>query len=715
MIFYSLFQNQVCVRMWLSGLRSHIAVIRHQHRQLSLLRCSRATNLTSQPSLYVHTTQSLPASRPGNTKKKLIRVSQLKSSKKREVVTIWPGMTVSELAETMGHDTDHVFEAFLYVDNSEHYDSPNSVIDDELVIQDVVKKSGFRFRYRERKKEVIKEDKDAYRREIPEGTKLTKRPPVVTIMGHVDHGKTTLLDALRHSNVVDSEFGGITQHIGAFSVKMPSGDNITFLDTPGHAAFSAMRSRGAHITDIVVLVIAADDGVMKQTEESIKYAQNANVPILVAINKIDRPMADIDYAKRGLYQFGIQLEEDGGDVQAVPISALKRTNLDKLQEAIVALSEILELKSDAAGLVEGVVVESHTDPGRGKVSTALIQQGTLKKGAHLVAGLAKVKVKAMFNEKGRPLRSVSPGMPVEIIGWKELPSAGDTILQVESEARANEVIRYRQDQAKQKMMETDQEVIAAKSEAHRQEYSQLRSERLEKGYKKSSIYRRMRTKETEETSTTAKLSILIKGDVDGSVEAILDMIGTYNDPRCELDLLNFGVGNVVNADIDLAASFNGIIYAFNTNLADKVFEYAASNNVEIRHHNIIYKLYDDLKEELNERIPMSQEEEILGEAVVLANFTVSQKKKKVQVAGCRCIKGLLQKKEQFRLMRGEEVVYEGPLSSLKHLKNEVESIKNDVECGLSFEDTDIVAQPQDTIVCFKYIEVKEAVNWDLNF
>lgn len=333
--------------------------------------------------------------------------------------------------------TDHVFEAMIYVKDSDHYDQPWKRIDNVKVIQDIVKKSGMRCLIGgppvQLHQETTKQVQDAVRRPPPgPGVPLITRHPVVTIMGHVDHGKTTLLDSLRNTRVVDEEFGGITQHIGAFQVSL-GGGLVTFLDTPGHAAFSAMRSRGAHVTDVVVLVVAADDGVMEQTAESIRMANEAKVPVIVAINKIDKPQADIERTKKMLLAQGLQLEEAGGEVQCVAVSALKSIGLAQLVETIQAQAALLDLKTDPSGPVEAAVIESRTDPNRGKLSTAIIQRGTLRRGAFLVAGTAWAKVRSMFDDQGRPVQQAGPSTPVEIIGWRDLPSAGDEILEVESE------------------------------------------------------------------------------------------------------------------------------------------------------------------------------------------------------------------------------------------------------------------------------------------
>ncbi|XP_067005150.1 translation initiation factor IF-2, mitochondrial [Anabrus simplex] len=637
-------------------------------------------------------------------------------AKLKQVIDVWKRMTVQDLAEAMGKDVDHVFEVMMYVDNSVDYDKPEAVIDNWQVIQDIVTKSGMKYRIvaPPNSKETISKDKDVRKRPPPDPSVLVNRPPVVTIMGHVDHGKTTLLDFLRSTSVVETEFGGITQHIGAFSVKLKSGDTITFLDTPGHAAFSAMRARGAEATDIVVLVVAADDGVMEQTVESIRMAKEANVPLIVAINKIDKPQADIERTKRMLVQYGIQVEDVGGDIQVIPISALHGTNLDLLTEAIVLQAELMNLKGDPKGLVEGIVIESKTDSHRGKLSTAIVRRGTLRKGAVLVAGTAWAKVRAMFNEYGNPVHEAPPSTPVEIIGWRELPSAGDEILEVESERRAHEVVRWRESCRLMQKQEADSKAVEMKMKEHLKVYkAQLEEKRLKGRFK----IRRTepREKEIKNEDKGPSLSIVVKGDVDGSVEAILDVLETYNSSSCKLNLVHYGVGAVSETDIELAEVFNAIIYCFNVDVHKSVQNTVKTKKISVHHHNIIYKLIDDLKKEISSRLPPKEVEDILGEANVLQPFEINEGKKKVSVAGCRCTKGILKKAALYRITRGDSVIYEGHLKSMRHLKNDVDSIKKDVECGLQFMDSSVSVQAGDTVICYVLRSEPQETDWDPGF
>ncbi|XP_059478002.1 translation initiation factor IF-2, mitochondrial [Neocloeon triangulifer] len=651
-------------------------------------------------------------------KKDAVQVNP-KAKTKPHVIEVWRNMTVKELANTMDKSIDHIFEVFVYVDNSAPYRRPNSVIHNFAVIQETAKKSGFRFKVVPHPSERVVDEgskhKDAVKRPPADPSKLVKRPPVVTIMGHVDHGKTTLLDSLRNTKVVDSEFGGITQHIGAFSVALQNKDRVTFLDTPGHAAFTAMRARGADATDIVVLVVAADDGVMEQTVESIRMAKESNVPIIVAINKIDKPQADIGRTKKMLLNHGIQLEDFGGEVQSVPISALKGTNLKTLVEAIALQAEIMDLKAEPVGYVEGIVIESRTDPGRGKLSTALVQRGTLRKGCFLVAGNAWAKVRAMFDDAGRPLNEALPSTPVEILGWRELPSAGDEIIEVESEKIAQDVMKFRQEQKKEQQVEEIKEVLERKSLEHQKVYQTLLEEKRKIGWYR---FRRKgpREKEFVKKDEGPELNILVKGDVDGSVEAILDVLETYDEERqCKLSLIHYGVGMITENDIELASAFDGMIYTFNLKTPPRLMDLARQKSVSVKPHNVIYKLVDDIKDEVSSRLPLKKVEDSVGEANVLQFFEITDGKKKVGVAGSRCIKGMLKKSTPARVIRNGEIIYEGTVYQLRHLKNEVDSVKKDVECGIRLDKNDLQFEPGDIIQCYTLRDETQKCEWDPGF
>lgn len=529
-----------------------------------------------------------------------------KVKEKKPTIKVWRNMTISDLAVASTKPLDDVFEAMLFVENTDQYDKKHSSIDNINITRQIAEKLGFRCQEIPRPSSLkldTKIDQDVKKRPSPDSKDLVKKSPVVTIMGHVDHGKTTLLDSLRNTSVVKDEFGGITQHIGAFKVKIPNGDSITFLDTPGHAAFSAMRSRGAQATDIVILVVAADDGVMEQTVESIKFANESKVPIIVAINKVDKPKIDLDHVKKGLISNGIQLEETGGDIQAVEISAKTGKNLPQLLESILTLAEVLEIKGDPKGLVEGVVLESKVDKGRGKLATVLVQRGTLKKGCYIVAGTAFAKVRSMFDEWGNLMQTVPPGSPAQVIGWRDLPSAGDEILEVETEKRAKDVIGFRIDQSTEHKEKDDLVAIQDKVNEHLSIYKEELKQRRASGFLRRKKKQLVREKQFVE-SDQPTLDIVVKGDVDGSVEAILDIIETYHyHDACKFDVIHFGVGEVTESDVELSETFDGIVYAFNVKTPSNVKKTAQSKGVPIKNFNVIYKLVDDLKDEISKRLP----------------------------------------------------------------------------------------------------------------
>ncbi|XP_004369512.1 translation initiation factor IF-2, mitochondrial isoform X1 [Trichechus manatus latirostris] len=648
--------------------------------------------------------------------------SQLSLTKSKKEVEVWIGMTAEELARAMGKDLDCVHEALLNTDININSLEENPQLE-EVCIKEVIKKAGMKLKWSKLKQDKVRANKDAVRRPQADPALLTPRSPVVTIMGHVDHGKTTVLDKLRKTQVAAMEAGGITQHIGAFLVSLPSGEKITFLDTPGHAAFSAMRARGAQVTDIVILVVAADDGVMKQTVESIQHARDAQVPIVLAINKCDKAEADPEKVKKELLAYDVVCEDYGGDVQAVHISALTGNNLMALAEATIALAEMLELKADATGPVEGTVIESFTDKGKGPVTTAIIQRGTLKKGSILVAGKCWAKVRLMFDENGNTVSEACPSMPVGITGWRDLPSAGDEILEVESETRACEVVdwrKYEQEQARNKdHLKIIEEKRKEHQEAHRKDREKYGSlhwkERSLLKYQLKKEQKPLKPKEKAERDSNA-LPVIIKGDVDGSVEAILDIMDTYDaSHECKLELVHFGVGDVSENDVNLAETFGGIIYGFNVTAGNVIQQSAAKKRVKIKLHKVIYRLIEDLQEELSSRLPCTVEEHPVGEASILATFSVTEGKKKVPVAGCRVQKGQLEKKKKFKLIRNGHVIWKGSLTSLKHHKDDVSVIKTGMDCGLSVDEENIEFKVGDEMVCYEEKEVLVKTSWDPGF
>ncbi|XP_057414139.1 translation initiation factor IF-2, mitochondrial isoform X2 [Balaenoptera acutorostrata] len=545
-------------------------------------------------------------------KEKKSQKSQLSSTKSKKEVEVWIGMTVEELARAMEKDIDCVYESLLNtaidIDSLEAHSHL-----DEVWIKEVIKKSGMKLKWSKLKQDKVRENKDAVKRPQADPALLIPRSPVVTVMGHVDHGKTTLLDKLRKTQVAAMEAGGITQHIGAFLVSLPSGEKITFLDTPGHAAFSAMRARGAHVTDIIILVVAADDGVMKQTVESIQHAKDAQVPVVLAINKCDKAEADPERVKKELLAYDVVCEDYGGDIQAVHVSALT--------------------------------------------------------------------------------------------------------------PRAREVVHWRKYEQEQEKNKEDLELIEEKRKEHQEAHRKAREKYGTLPWKERSFIKYKIKKQQQPLKPKEKaggdsnvLPIIIKGDVDGSVEAILNIMDTYDaSHECELELVHFGVGDISENDVNLAETFHGVIYGFNVNAGNVIQQSAAKKGVKIKLHKIIYRLIEDLQEELSSRLPCIVEEHTIGEASILATFSITEGKKKVPVAGCRVQKGQLEKQKKFKLIRNGHVIWKGSLISLKHHKDDISVIKTGMDCGLSLDEEKIEFKVGDDIVCYEEKEVLAKTSWDPGF
>ncbi len=498
---------------------------------------------------------------------------------------------------------------------------------------------------------------------------LKPRPPVVTIMGHVDHGKTSLLDALRQTDVVSGEAGGITQHIGAYQVRLKDGQRITFLDTPGHAAFSAMRSRGAHVTDIVVLVVAADDGVMPQTIEAISHARAAGVPIIVAVNKIDKADAKPERVLQELLQHEIITENFGGDTLHVEVSATQKLGLDKLVDTILLQAELLDLRANPNRAAEGVVIEARLDKGRGVVATVLIKRGTLKRGDIVVAGSTWGRVRALMDERGQTLATAGPSQPVEIMGLIDAPTPGDALYSVESETRAREVAEYR--------------------ERAKREKSSVKG-----GAAKTSLEQMMaRFKD----SSAKELPILIKADVQGSSEAISGSLEKLGTDEVRARLVHAGVGGISESDVQLAKSSGAPIIGFNVRASKEARDLAEREGVEIRYYAIIYDLIDDIKGVMSGMLAPITRESFLGNAEVLEVFNISKVGK---VAGCRVTEGVVRKGAKVRILRDDVVIQEmGVLTTLKRFKDEVNEVTAGQECGMSFGPFQDIKQG-DVIECF---------------
>ena len=501
---------------------------------------------------------------------------------------------------------------------------------------------------------------------------LQPRPPVITIMGHVDHGKTSLLDAIRNAKVVASEAGGITQHIGAYQVKTDKGAMLTFLDTPGHAAFTSMRARGAHVTDIVVLVVAADDAVMPQTVEAINHAKAAKVPMIVAINKIDKPDANPTKVRTDLLQHEVVVEAMSGDVQDVEVSALTGLGLDDLLEAIALQAELLELKANPNRFAEGAVIEAKLDVGRGPVATVLVQKGTLKQGDIFVVGEQWGKVRALIDDKGERIAAAGPSVPVEVLGLNGTPEAGDVLNVVETEAQAREIAEYRANAAKEKRAAvgaaTTLDQLMAKAKADQ---------------------------------SVAELPILVKADVQGSAEAIVQAMEKIGNDEVRVRVLHSGVGAITETDVGLAEASGAPIMGFNVRANASARNTANQKGVEIRYYSVIYDLVDDVKKAASGLLSNEIREKFIGYAQIKEVFKVSGVGK---VAGCLVTEGVARRSAGVRLLRDDVVIHEGNLKTLKRFKDEVKEVTSGQECGMAFENYEDV-RPGDVIEIFEREEV----------
>ncbi len=522
---------------------------------------------------------------------------------------------------------------------------------------------------------------EAYTDEVLEDTvdpaeSMKPRPPVVTIMGHVDHGKTSLLDFVRQTNVVAGEAGGITQHIGAYRVRLKNGKHITFLDTPGHEAFTSMRARGAQATDIVILVVAADDNVMPQTIEAINHARAASVPLIVAINKIDRPEANPDKIRKQLADHGVLLEEWGGKTQSVEISAKKGTNVELLLEKVLLEAEILDLKANPNRLAKGVVIESTVDKGRGAVATVLVQKGTLSIGDAFVAGTSSGKVRAMTDERGNKIEEASPSMPVQVVGFDELPLAGDAIVAVANERIARDIGNRR------KIIKREQEMRG--SQHH------VTLEDLSKEIKEGMI---------------KQLNIVVKGDVDGSVEALSDSLAKLSNDEVRVQVIHKAVGAISESDVLLAVASNAIILGFHVRPSSAARKLAEAESVEIKLYSIIYDAIDNVRKGLEGLLTPDVREDVVGSVEVRQVFKVP---KVGAVAGCYVTDGKIQRSNRVRLVRDGLVVYEGTIASLKRFKDDVREVEEGYECGLGLENFNDI-KVGDTIESFVLVETQRTL------
>ncbi|SDB72468.1 translation initiation factor IF-2 [Belnapia rosea] len=500
-------------------------------------------------------------------------------------------------------------------------------------------------------------------------TDMLPRPPVVTIMGHVDHGKTSLLDALRKADVAAHEAGGITQHIGAYQVTVPDGSRVTFIDTPGHAAFTAMRSRGASVTDMVVLVVAADDGVMPQTIEAINHAKAANVPIIVAINKIDKPGVRPDRVRQELLQHEIVVESLGGDTQEIEVSATQKIGLDKLLEAITLQAEVLDLRANPNRAAEGTVIESRLDRGRGPVATVLVQKGTLNQGDIVVAGSEWGRVRAMLDDKARQLKTAGPSLPIEILGLGGVPTAGEPFVAVEDETRAREISEFRQRKLREKS--------SAAATAGRGTLAEMLA-RVQLGEQK-------------------EVAVVVKADVQGSAEAIGVTLGKLGNEEVRVRVLHSAVGQITESDVQLAKASGAVIVAFNVRATTQAREMAQRDGVDIRYYSIIYEVSDDIEKLYKGKLAPVQREKFLGYAQILQVFEV---KRIGNVAGCRITEGVVRRGCGVRLLRDGVVIHQGELSTLRRFKDDVREVTNGYECGMSFANYNDI-RVGDQIECYE--------------
>ena len=597
--------------------------------------------------------------------KKQAQGFQMPTEKMSREVIIPEAITIQELANRMAERAVDIIKLLMKQGNMH---TINDVIDADTA-QIIAEEMGHKVK-RVSEADVV----EGLAGDTDTGEQLKPRPPVVTIMGHVDHGKTSLLDALRKTNVVSGEAGGITQHIGAYQVETRNGV-VTFIDTPGHEAFTAMRARGAKATDIVVLVVAADDGVMPQTVEAINHARAANVPIIVAINKIDKPAANPARVRSELLRYEIVVESLGGDTLEVEVSALKGTNLDKLLDIILLQSEVLDLKANPDREAGGLVVEAQLDKGRGPVATVLVQRGTLKLGDLFVAGSAWGRVRALVNDKGVQVKKAGPSSPVEVLGLNSAPEAGDQFDVVANEARAREVTDYRE----RKRRET------RGASAARSSLEQMMS--------------------AMKDGNVTEFPILVKADVQGSAEAIVQALEKIGNAEIKSRVIHYAVGGINESDIGLATASNAVVLGFNVRASGQARDAAERAGIEIRYYNIIYDLVDDIKAAMSGKLAPEMRETFLGNAKILEVFNITKVGK---VAGCQVTDGTVQRGAKVRLIRDNVVIHEGTLSTLKRFKDEVKEVPVGQECGMAFENYEDM-RAGDVIECFRVEKVQRTL------
>ena len=566
--------------------------------------------------------------------------SEKKKKDSPKAISILDSMSLKDLAEKTGLSSKNIIDTLTK-------DGFNLGVND-AVNESIIKTLSKNFNI---ELELQTYEEGVRERAISVKKELITRPPVVAILGHVDHGKTTLLDAIRESNIVGKEHGGITQHIGAYRV-VHDNRAITFIDTPGHEAFTQLRARGANLTDIVILVVAADDGVMPQTKEAINHAKAAGVPIIIAINKIDKKDMDIEKVKQQLSREGLLVEDWGGDTVSVEISAKEKTHLDELLEMILLLTDMIELKANPTIEAQGIVLEARLDATKGPVATVIILHGTLKQGESFISGNTFGKARALFDEHGKPLKSAGPSVPVEVLGFADVPSAGDVFQVIPGPDNAKKISQIRISQIEKK---------------EEPEPEHLTLDQLFKKFEEGEV---------------KELPLIIKADVQGSAEVLIDILPSLSTEEVKIKLVHSATGNITETDVLLASASKAIILGYNTKASQKILDLAREENVEIRSYNIIYQLTKDIKDALSGLLEPIQKEVYLGRAEIKRIFRVP---KIGTIAGCLVTDGQINRNVQVRVIRGEEVVHQGKISSLKHIKENVTEVNKGYECGIGIE------------------------------
>ncbi len=579
-----------------------------------------------------------------------------------KVIEIGESITVKELAEKLQQPSNDVIRTLIFAGVMA---AINAEIDFETA-EKVCAEYGVLV---ERKEEI--QELEVLKIEEDDEENLQKRPPIVTVMGHVDHGKTSLLDCIRKAKVTDTEAGGITQHIGAYTIKL-NGEEITFLDTPGHEAFTAMRARGAQITDVVILVVAADDGIMPQTKEAINHCKAAGVPIVVAINKIDKPGANVDRVKQELAEQGLLAEDWGGDTICEEVSAKQNLNIDKLLEMVLLTAEMLELKANKDRRAVGTVIEAKLDKGRGAVASLLVQNGTLRVGDSILVGSTYGRIRAMFDDTGKKIKSAGPSIPVEVLGLSEVPEAGDRFNQVKDEKTARNMAESRKDKLKAETLLANHRVSLEDL------YNQIKEGKVK------------------------ELAIIVKADVQGSVEAIKQSLEKLSTDDVKVRVIHGGVGAITETDITLATASNAIVIGFNVRPDNNAAAQADRDGVDIKSYRIIYDAIDDVKSAMIGMLEPDYKEVILGTAEVRETYKISNIG---TIAGCYVLKGKLQRNAETRVIRDGIVIFESSLSSLKRFKDDAKEVNTGYECGLTVEKFNDIKEG-DIVECFMMEAIK---------